>query len=109
MIEGIHVDISSVELRRHLLKVADEHHEKALKYHSTINVLEKALDGEGDEGGFPLNTSSRDPVDEHKKGEKRHLSRRDYLLVVADHLIPNEVYRLSLGDLEHIEMVSSRY
>ena len=40
---------------------------------------------------------------------KKHKQRRDFFGVIADHLVEDETYRLSEGDLTRLEIIGDRY
>jgi hypothetical protein len=99
MIEGIHVDVDSKELNNLILERAAVHKGKALAYNKQVKDLEAS--GIGEDANL-----SGDPVSGLKGKVKDHERKAAYFQFLADHIVPNETYRLSMSDLSNIELLS---
>ena len=101
MIEGLKIDISTAELRNHFEERAKYHRKKADWYHSQIKSLR--------EGGVAPTRMSNDPVGSLEHSASHHVTKTAYFTFMAEHLIPDEIYRLTEDDLGHIELASKYY
>jgi len=98
MIEGLKIDLSSDELMKHLAKRADHHKERATWYQSRAKELNAAIPAETNVTG--------DPVQNLRQHAETHKRRHTFFRLLADHIIPNETYRLTEGDLANLEFYS---
>jgi len=97
MIEGINVDVESKELKELILERAVVHKSKVLAYSKQVSDLEAS--GIGEDAGL-----SGDPVNGLKNKVKSHKEKAAYFQFLADHIVPDETYRLSMHDLSNIEL-----
>jgi hypothetical protein len=102
MIDGIHCDVSTDEMRTLLGKRIKYHEEKATFYAKTAKDLT-------DSGLQVSGGSSRDPVGDLQTKVKEHQSRIEFLTFVAAHLVEGETYRLSEHDMARLGFISERY
>ena len=100
MIEGIKIELASAELREHLGGRAEHHRKKAESYEGQVVGLKEVADG--DEVRF----HSANVVDTLQNKVREHRSKAALFSFLAEHLIPDETYRLSENDLTRIEIVS---
>lgn len=100
MIEGIHLDFKSSEIKKHLLERMRHHKEREVFYLTQIRKVRKAG---ADRAGY-IN-----PVSALEKKVESHRERCDLFAIMAQHIIPNEVYRLTETDLGHIELPGRSY
>lgn len=96
MIEGIKIELSSKELRDHLLERVSYHDGKRAFYEGQVASLRA--------GGVNEQAVSNDPVSSLEMSARRHSERADFFSFMADHLI-DETYRLSESDLTRIEII----
>lgn len=101
MIAGIQLDFKSSEIKKHLLERIQHHREREVFYVSQAKKLRKA-------GAEPA-AYGTDPLSAFEKKAKNHRERRDLFGIMAQHIIPNEVYRLTEIDLGHIELPGRSY
>jgi hypothetical protein len=101
MIEGIRIEVSSQELKDHLNGMVKYHAEKAGFYLNQAAGLQAA---DVSETGH-----SNDPVGSLKSSARGHANKRDFFNFLAEHVIPNETYRLSHADLGTLEFIASLY
>lgn len=99
MIEGLHFDIKFDEMKEHLLEKAKYHQERMLWYVQRIDDLA--------EGGVETDhqVSGGNPIENLRNQGKKHEGRRDLFQFMADHLIEDEIYRLSESDLRTLEFI----
>jgi hypothetical protein len=100
MIEGIHLDFKSSEIKEHLLERVHYHKEREVFYLAQVRRLRKA--------GAQL-VGYVDPLSALEKKAESHRERRDLFAIMAEHIVPNEVYRLSETELGHIELPGRSY
>jgi hypothetical protein len=101
MIEGIHLDFKSSEIKKHLLERAQHHKEREVFYLTQVKKIRKA--------GAERAAYGADPLSALEKKAESHRERRDLFVMMAQHIIPNEVYRLTETDLGHIELPGRSY
>mgnify|MGYP001579715992 CR=1 FL=1 len=98
MIEGIKIDMETETLRRHVQERADFHKAKSRWYDKQVDSLK---------AGIAAQTNvSNDPVSSLERSRESHRERATFFQIICDHLVPNEVYRLSEGDLARLELFS---
>ena len=102
MIEGLHFDLSSDEMREHLATKAEHHTQRAVWY------LERAKDLQ--DGGMQSDhqVSGGDPLKNLQAQAEKHTSRADFFKFLTDHII-GETYRLSESDLRTLEFIGGHY
>lgn len=103
MIQGVKIQISSEELKKHLLDKVTHHKEKADFYNAQVSNLEKGAD-EHTVGGSLYNASNN-PVQSLKESGKKHQAKSEYFQFIADHLVP-DTYELTEQDLTKLEIIS---
>lgn len=101
MIEGIKLDFSSAELVSHVGERAAYHRQKETWYRQQVGTLEQ--------GREENPNASNDPVSSLKRSQVEHAQKADLFEVIAKHVVPNEVYRLTSGDLASLEIISRYY
>lgn len=99
-VEGLKITIGSEELKEHILERAKYHRDRAEFYDKQGASLEQ--------GGLSSSLTSNDPVGSLKKSSEQHREKSAYYSFMAGHIIPNEEYILSEGDLSRLEL-ASRY
>lgn len=99
MIEGLCIDVSAKELKKHLGARAEYHAKKAAWYKNQSKALNEGGAGTG---------MSNDPVRSLQASAQEHREKSAYFRFMEQHLVKNEIYRLSQDDLSQIEL-SSRY
>ena len=99
MIEGLHIQTTSQELKEHLEERANYHRDKAEWYSDQVDSLAK---------GIERTRMTNDPMWSLEESLRSHQNRASYFAFMAEHIISNEEYRLSQEDLGQIEL-SSRY
>ena len=98
MIDGIKVQLTTGQLRDHLMKRVRYHEEKRDLYAGQVQALEA--------GGERQDNASLDPVRALKDRASQHSSKAELFRILADHLIPDETYRIADHDLTRIEFIS---
>src|SRR5262245_7135111 len=101
MINGIQLDFTTDQLRQHVQDRRAYHEAKAEWYANQIEGLRG--------GGVRPESVSNDPIHSLEGTLQRHRQNAALFQVIADHLVPNETYRLSQGDLNTLELVSRYY
>jgi hypothetical protein len=101
MIEGLKIEITSDELRVHILARAEHHRERATFYEAQVSNLRA--------GGLTAERGvSNDPVGSLNHSATQHRNKTAFFAFLAEHLVPGETYRLTENDLERLE-IFSRY
>jgi hypothetical protein len=98
MIEGIKIEMTTEELRAHVAARAEYHEQKAEWY-----LKQTASLAEGREEQWNV---SNDPTQSLKRSATEHQEKSAFFHVIAEHLIPAEVYRLVQADLVQLEFFS---
>ena len=98
MIDGIKIDVKSDELRAHIQMRAIHHDNKAKWYNDQIRGLKS--------GGIAESGNSNDPVGSLQNSMRNHQEKFALFQFMADHIVPDEVYRLAESDLSRLEFVS---
>lgn len=99
MIEGIKIDVTSEELKKHILNRASDHKVKAAGYTVKVNAL--AESGIEDQPG-----TSVDPIRQLRHKIKEHENKAAFFFFMAEHLVEDETYRLDEGDLSRLEIAA---
>lgn len=106
MIEGMVVQMSSVELEAHLRARLLHHTKRAEFYRIEEEKFKKeAADAEIRQG---QNTMVR-THDAMKEAANKHEHLITFFSFMADHLIPGEVYRFTAKDLGQIEVIEQSH
>lgn len=98
MIIGIQLDFTTDQLRQHVEDRKAYHQTKAEWYAHQIDSLRA--------GGVRPESASNDPIHSLEGSLQRHRQNAALFGVIAEHLVPEETYRLSQGDLVTLELVS---
>jgi hypothetical protein len=98
VIEGLRIEIGSAEIQEHLRERASYHRERRRFYERQVASLR--------EGGLRAGRVSNDPVGSLQESANRHGEREAFLRFMAEHIVPNETYRLTEQDLIRLEIVS---
>jgi hypothetical protein len=101
MIQGLQIDVSSTELKEHIQGRAKHHKEKAEWYEKQVRNLK--------EGGVTESMASNDPTSSLQRSAEEHRQKFGFFSFMADHIVPNETYRLTEHDLSRLEFVSRYY
>lgn len=99
MIEGIKLDFTSDELRSIIADRVIHHAERQEFYESQATSLE----GNGCERN---DYSGGDPVKGLRDKSKDHKTKAELFRVIGQHIVANEVYRLTESDLVRLELIS---
>lgn len=98
MINGLQVELSSDELRKHLDDRVGFHTKKAFWYEDQIGSLSEGLKENPN--------MSNDPVSSLRRSLNEHQQKAAFFSVLRDHIIPDEVYRLTEHDLGRLEFIA---
>lgn len=101
MIQGIQLDFKSSELKKHLLERVQHHKQREIFYLTQVKNMRRA--------GAERAAYGADPLSSLEKKSESHRERRDLFVIMAQHIVPNEVYRLTETDLGHIELPGRSY
>lgn len=96
MIEGIRIELTTQELKDHLLARVKYHQEKGQWYADRAQELKD----HGSEG------KSMDPASALRQSANTHADREAFFTFLAQHLIPEEIYRLSESDFSRLEFAA---
>ena len=99
MIEGLKIELSSDNLRAHLLKRAEHHRQKAALYGEKVASLKS--------NGVEAQAMTNDPIHSLLSSQRSHAQSAAFFQGFADNLVPNERYRLGEHDLSRIEFLST--
>ena len=107
MIQGVKIQISSEELKQHVLSKVKLHEEKATFYTNRVTDLEKGVEEDKVDGS--LYNSSNNPVNSLKQSGRQHKEKAQYFKFIADHIINDETYELTENDLTRLEIIGGMY
>lgn len=106
MIDGIRIDLTAEELVRHLDERIRHHHERAAdcdtRAQRVANVETPANDDDDDE---PMVACWPSVIHDLERRAARHRSREALLVFLRNHVVANEIYRLSERDLKSVELL----
>lgn len=102
MIEGLKIDVSTDELRKHLKERASEHGNKFHDYRHKLKAHREEVDALPD--GF-ANSTQQSLGQQLKSAMDRHQDKEAYFNFVMEHLVDNEIYRLADSDLQKLEVI----
>lgn len=112
MIEGLHFDISSDQLREHLLSRIEWHRERHEWYKKNASELVESFNRQADPNWvhtpFDVTTgygASNSRVDNLKDGAKQHLDKVTTYTAFVKYLIPNNTYRLTPHSMAELELI----
>ncbi len=102
MIDGFRIDVTADELAAHLDRRLNHHHERAQECETKLQRL-RALEtaDEEEEDGFQMCGASR--IGGLERLIARHRNREVFLMFARNHVVANEIYRLSEEDLQLLE------
>lgn len=98
MIDGIKVQLTTQQLHDHLMARVKYHEEKRDLYAGQVAALEA--------GGEQAENASLDPVRALRERAGQHSDKAELFRILAENLIPDEVYRIADHDLARIEFIS---
>jgi hypothetical protein len=101
MITGLQLDFQSADLVSHILARHKFHSDKAKWYRSQIESLRS--------GGLKPENASNDPVRSLEQSMTDHEQKAALFQVFAQHVVPDEIYRLTESDLTKLEFISRYY
>jgi hypothetical protein len=102
MVDGFRIDITADELIAHLDRRVTYHHDRAHECETKLHrlqALEHAADEEEDV--FEMCGASR--IDGLERLVAKHRNREVFLMFARNHVVANEIYRLSEDDLRLLE------
>jgi len=102
MIEGFKLDFTSQDLKDHLNQRRDFHGEKELSYR-------KQAEGVASIKGGDFQGQTVDPQHALEQRANDHRSKHDFFSLMAAHIVPDEIYRLTQNDLVLLELISRGY
>ncbi len=109
IINGLHIDVSSDELKTLLLGRLKYHQDKVGFYEKQLVEMKKvdaALTAEAQEMG---KTSTRGPLESLEQAVKKHKDQTVYYKFMAEHVIANATYRLDEAALLRLGIQGERY
>lgn len=101
MIDGLRIEMKSAEVVAHCLSRAAMHREKAETYAKRIAAVGEAM-GE-------VAVASNDPAFNMKGKLDHHRKQLGFFSFIAEHVVPDDVYRLTEEDLGRLEIASRYY
>lgn len=112
MVENLKLTITSLELKALVEGRMRYHAHKAEVLEGEMSRLGAVLDDLDEEaeeqGKYLSNNGHNDPVSTLKTKAKAHRDRATYFKFFSEHIIPDEKYVLTQGDLGIIEVVGGR-
>jgi hypothetical protein len=102
VIEGFRIDVTADELVAHLDRRISHHHTRAQECETTLQRLQ-ALETATDEEEEVFQTCRAPRIDRLERLIARHRNREVFLMFVRNHVVANEMYRLSEDDLRLLE------
>jgi hypothetical protein len=101
MIEGIKIEMTTAELKKHVISRAAFHTTKAKWYAKQGTSLRS--------GRSDMPNMSNDPVSSLERSREDHEKRAAFFSIIAKHLVPSETYRLNESDLTRLEFASQYF
>ncbi len=98
MIEGIHLDFTTDELRTHLKTMVEHHLERDAWYQRQSADLRAELDR------GPVGSADNDRNTILVSKAVNHRRKAERLQLIAEHLVDSEIYRLDDGDCAELEL-----
>jgi hypothetical protein len=99
----LHIEIPSAELKEHIQERATHHKKRAEWYAQQVEQLQKGHQRSADQD---RHGGSFDPLDGLLNKVSEHQHKAAFFQFMADHIVPDEKYRLSESDLARIELLS---
>lgn len=107
MIDGIRIDVTAEELVRHLDERIRHHHDRAAECDrkaTRVGNLESLSSAEDDDDE-PMMACWPGFVHELERRAARHRNREALLVFLRNHVVAQEIYRLSERDLKSVELL----
>ena len=102
MIDGFRIDVTADEMGRHLDARIEYHHGRAQECEAKLTKL-RALDTSGDEEEDMFEVCGSSRLHGLERMATRHRARELFLIFARNHIVANEIYRLTDGDLQLLE------
>ena len=102
MIDGFKIEITANELAAHLDSRISHHRGRTQECEMKLQRLQ-ALDAHSDEEEDVFDMCGASRLDGLQRLASKHRSREVFLMFVRNHVVTNEVYRLSEEDLRLLE------
>lgn len=109
MIQGLFIDVPSTELKVMLEGRLKYHQDKVTMYQAQLAGLEKLEAGLDEEARRLGKTSTATPKESMQEAVKKHSNQVVYYKFMAEHVVPNETYRLGEQELTRLGVSSDRY
>lgn len=104
MIDGFKIDVTSDELVGHLRERSEYHGTRARAYGEQSSQVTAF---QVEDGGVV--SYSNNPASSLAQSSEGHRKKSAYYLFLADHVVPNEMYRLSDRDLDLLGIANPRF
>src|ERR1700704_3567383 len=98
MIDGLKIELKSDELKTTIQSRADHHKAKVKFYEEQVVALQ--------EQGVSQAHITNDPITGLKNSAQEHRKQYAFFSFVADHIIPNEIYRIDEYGLTRLELTA---
>lgn len=102
MIEGFRIDVTADELVAHLDRRITHHRDRAHECDTKLQRL-RALETATDEEEEAFHMCGPSRIDGLERLTARHRNREVFLMFARNHVVANEIYRLSEDDLSLLE------
>lgn len=109
MIDGLKIELPSAELKTLLEGRLKYHQQKVDAYQAQRAQLEKIEVTLGEEARRMGKSSNASPLENVEDAIKRHQNQTVYYKFMAEHVIPNETYRLCENDLHRLGVSERAY
>lgn len=109
IITGLHIDVSSDELKGLLIGRLKHHNDKVAFYEKQLGEMRKvdaALTAEAQEMG---KSSTRGPLESLETAVKKHKDQMVYYKFMSEHVIVGATYRLDESALLRLGVQAERY
>jgi hypothetical protein len=107
MVNGLQFDVQSDELKKIVQTRVEYHTEKADVYTTKAASLKEALNGVDEETRGKVSNGS--PVGQLEDKAREHRNKAIHFQFMLDHVIQNDVYRLSQNDLHMLGISPERH
>jgi len=109
MIQGLFIDVPSTELKAMLEDRRKYHQDKVSAYTQQLEGLEKLESALGEEARRMGKTSTATPKENMEQAIQKHANQVIYYKFMAEHVVPNETYRLGDQELLRLGVQSERH
>jgi hypothetical protein len=109
MIQGLFIDVASTELKTMLEDRRKYHQDKVTAYTQQLEGLEKLESALGEEARRMGKTSTATPKENMEQAIQKHANQVIYYKFMAEHVVPNETYRLGDQELLRLGVQSERH